>query len=115
MNAPATVQHTLDELAFTAAEIDDSATATRGLATTVLLLEQAAGVSLGPVDGEPLVVLQRRFGRAHHRLAPESISAEEATQLLAALRTAAAPDADVRPVAVRPCTDAALAGVLSHG
>ncbi len=38
------------------------------LSTVVRTLEGASGTSLGTTDGDPLVVLQRRFARAHREL-----------------------------------------------
>jgi hypothetical protein len=58
------------------------------LAGVVLALEGAAGASLGSADGEGLVVLQRRFARAH-RLGAATVGADQVEQHLAALRAPA--------------------------
>jgi len=111
MNPRASSQLTLDELAHAAAAVDPGHHAVSGLASVVLAIERAAGVSLGPADDEPLIVLQRRFGRAHRSLAPTSIGTAELERLADLLRDpAAAPVSNVRRAAVRPGTDVALAG-----
>jgi len=104
-----TLSLALDDLAEIAAQAADD-TATRAvLARTVCSLEQAAGAGLGRVDGDPLVVLQRRLGRAARRLAADPAPGAATTLTSAQVRAHAAalrcpettavrrPDVRVRP------------------
>src|SRR5688572_23669441 len=81
----------LDGLATAAEQARDDAPTRAVLAVVVQRLEAAAGAALGDACGEPLVVLQRRFGRAHARLAARS-SGEVDADLLHGLARALAPD-----------------------
>lgn len=62
----------LDQLADAAASAPENSRTTTVLAMAVMDLERAANASLGTADGDPLVVLHRRLGRAHRLLAAES-------------------------------------------
>ena len=101
MTAPTTTQPTttpltdltgaLDGLAAAAEQAHDDAPTRAVLAVVVMRLEDAAGAALGEACGDPLVVLQRRFGRAHARLAARSSGHVEA-DLLHGLARALAPE-----------------------
>lgn len=86
MTTDQTLRHAWTELAAAAADAEDDAPALAALSSVVRALERAAGASLGPTDDEGLVVLQRRFGRAHRRLDPATVSLDPVQQHLAALR-----------------------------
>ncbi len=77
----------LDELAGAAAATQDDACARTALSAVVLSLESSAGSSLGPTEGDPLVVLQRRLGRAHRLLATGRSGAVTAGEVSAHLAT----------------------------
>ena len=68
MRTDTAVRTALHELVTAAAAIRDDVCGRAGLAVVVLSLECSAGGSLGTTDGDPLVVLQRRLGRAHRLL-----------------------------------------------
>jgi hypothetical protein len=111
---PTTTSHdvgaALDGLAAAAAQAHDDARTRAVLAVVVQRLEDAAGAELGATDGDPLVVLQRRFGRAHARLAAHDtahVDADLLHDLTGALRPE--PAGDLRP-ALRPTSAAVLAG-----
>ena len=100
----------LDRLATAAEQAPENPRTRAVLAVVVQRLEDAAGAWLGDADGEPLVVLQRRFGRAHARLVADGRAALDA-DLLHGLARALRPEAadDPRPSA-RPVPTAVLAG-----
>ena len=100
----------LDGLAAAAGQARDDACTRAVLAVVVQRLEDAACATLGTADHDPLVVLQRRFGRAHARLAALR-AAEVDTDLLHGLARALRPEpaGEPRPSA-RPAPVAALAG-----
>ncbi len=81
----------LDGLAAAAEQAHDDAPTRAVLAVVVTRLEDAAGAGLGEACGDPLVVLQRRFGRAHARLAARTAGDVDA-DLLHGLARALAPD-----------------------
>lgn len=100
----------LDGLAAAAEQARDDACTRAVLAVVVQRLEDAAGATLGTADHDPLVVLQRRFGRAHARLAARpatDVDPDLLHDLVGALRPE--PAGDPRPSA-RPAPVAALAG-----
>lgn len=82
----------LSALAEEAAALADAPGPRCALAATVLELEAALGAPLGPVMGDPLVVLQRRWARLH-RLAgaagPGLVQPGRVRVLAATLRAAA--------------------------
>ena len=89
------LSHALDELGEVAAQAGDDAPTRAALARAVEQLEQAAGADLGSTTCDPLVVLQRRLGRAAQRLdgltaadasAAAGLSAEQVRAHAAALR-----------------------------
>ena len=100
----------LDGLAAAAEQARDDARTRAVLAVVVQRLEDAAGAELGTTDGDPLVVLQRRFGRAHAQLAAHR-TADVDADLLHGLARALRPEpaGDLRP-ALRPASAAVLAG-----
>ncbi len=99
----------LDGLALAAEQAPDDALTRAVLAAVVERLEDATGAGLGDASGDPLVVLQRRFGRAHARLAARGVADVDADLLQGLARALhAEPAADVRP-AGRPVSAAALA------
>ena len=59
----------LEELVGAAAAVADDACGRAALAAVVRSMESSAESSLGTTAGDPLVVLQRRLGRAHRLLA----------------------------------------------
>lgn len=85
-----TLSRALDELGDVAAQAADDAPTRAALARTVGLLELAAGAALGPAEHDPLVVLQRRLGRASQRLSVGAragdLRAEQVRAHAAALR-----------------------------
>ena len=81
----------LDGLAAAAEQAHDDAPTRAVLAVVVMRLEDAAGAGLGDACGDPLVVLQRRFGRAHARLAARAAGQVDA-DLLHGLARALAPE-----------------------
>jgi hypothetical protein len=103
-----TVRAALDELADAVANERCSVVA---LATVVLALEESAGAPLGETGTEPLIVLQRRFARAHRRLRDGAISSGEVLGHLTALQSrgqvvvppqrASAPDGGTEPPGLR--------------
>lgn len=100
----------LDSLASAAGQARDDACTRAVLAVVVQRLEDAAGATLGTADHDPLVVLQRRFARAHARLSAHR-AADVDADLLHGLARALRPEpaGDPRPSA-RPASVAALAG-----
>jgi hypothetical protein len=92
---PTTTSHdlleALDGLAAAAARTGDDACGRAVLSLVVQHLEDAAGGGLGSTDGDPLVVLQRRFGRAHARLATRP-AADVDGDLLLGLASALQPE-----------------------
>ena len=109
----------LDRLAHAAAHTPDTPATRTARAAAVTDLERAAHAGLGPAGHDPLVVLQRRLGRAHARLAatpgaPEA-GALEAGVVLGHLRAlchpqphtcpppATAPDRHAAYAPARPC------------
>ncbi len=99
----------LDGLAAAAAQAGDDARTPAVLAVVVQRLEDAAGAGLGDASREPLVVLQRRLGRASARLAGSRAPLD--ADLVDGLARALEPQAEVDPrPAVQPATTAALAG-----
>jgi hypothetical protein len=100
----------LDGLAAAAGQAGDDARTRAVLAVVVERLEDAAGAGLGDTCGEPLVVLQRRFGRAHARLAARPAGRLD-PDLLSDLARALRPEpAGGRRGAPRSVPVAALAG-----
>ncbi len=99
----------LDRLAVAAEQAHDDRRTRAALAVVVQRLEDAAGAGLGDASREPLVVLQRRLGRASARLAGSRapLDADLVDGLARALEPQ--PEVDPRP-AVQPATTAALAG-----
>lgn len=100
----------LDGLAAATEQARDDARTRAVLAVVVERLEDATGATLGAAAGDPLVVLQRRFGRAHTRLAeqrPRQVDGELLLGLARALQPE--PAADPRP-APRPSSAAVLVG-----
>lgn len=75
MSHEATLMSALDQLVHAANEAPDTRWTTTVLATAVTDLERVAGASLGAAEHDPLVVLQRRLGRVHRRLAADPGSA----------------------------------------
>jgi hypothetical protein len=88
MRTDPTTRRGWEDLARAAADVEDDAPALAALTGVVLALEQAADASLGAADGERLVVLQRRFARAH-RLGAATVGPDQVQQHLSALRWAA--------------------------
>lgn len=88
--SPTSLSSALDELTEVAARAVDDAPTRAALARSVELLEQAAGAGLGPTGCDPLVVLQRRLGRAAQRLSVGAragdLRAEQVRAHAAALR-----------------------------
>jgi hypothetical protein len=68
-STPGDLADALDGLAAAAEQAGDDPCTRAVLAVVVQRLEESAGVGLGETCADPLVVLQRRFGRAHARLA----------------------------------------------
>ena len=100
----------LDGLAAAAGQACDDARTRAVLAVVVQRLEDAAGAELGDTTGEALVVLQRRFGRAHARLAQRGAGPVDA-DLLHGLAMALQPVTAGEPRgAVRTTSAAVLAG-----
>ena len=100
----------LQVLAAAAAHAPDDDCTRAVLAVVVQRLEDAAGAWLGETDGDPLVVLQRRFGRAHARLVEDGRRDTEVA-LLHALALALQPAPAVgRQEQVRTASAPALAG-----
>ena len=100
----------LDTLAAAAEQTRDDAPGRAVLAVVVQRLEDAAGAWLGDTDDDALVVLQRRFGRAHARLARDrtgGVDADLLHGLAQALRPAAV--GGTRP-RLQPASTAVLAG-----
>jgi hypothetical protein len=88
MRTEQTVRGGWEELAAAAAGVEGDGPAVAALAGVVLALERAADASLGPVDGEGRVALQRRFSRAQ-RLGAATIGPALVQQHLATLRSPA--------------------------
>jgi hypothetical protein len=106
------VHDALHELTAAAAHACDDARTRAVLAVVVRQLEHAAAAELGDTAGEPLVVLQRRLGRAHRLLAGSraqaaALDADHVRGLVSALDPRRAPHQ--RPDAV-PVGTAVLAG-----
>ena len=99
----------LDGLAAAAHQARDDAPTRAVLAVVVHRLEDAAGAGLGDTDGDPLVVLQRRLGRAHGLLLERGACAVDG-DLLRGLARALEPAATV---AARPPVRTASAPVLA--
>lgn len=99
----------LDGLAAAAAQARDDACTRAVLAVVVQRLEDTADATLGTAHHDPLVVLQRRFGRAHARLAARP-AADVDADLLHALARSLRPEPARRWPSVRPAPVAALAG-----
>ncbi len=104
------VTDALEGLAAAAEQASDDARTRTLLEVAVHRLEDAADAGLGDSRGDPLVVLQRRLGRASARLAGRSTGRVDA-ELLHRLARALQPEPTTggRPD-VRPATTAALAG-----
>jgi predicted transcriptional regulator len=92
----------LDGLAVAAERARDDGRTRAVLAAVVQRLEDAADAGLGDADGDPLVVLQRRFGRAHALLAARPAADLEPDLLRSVAAAVAAPAASA--AAVRPAT-----------
>ncbi|NEK56413.1 hypothetical protein GCU56_00805 [Geodermatophilus sabuli] len=92
MTAGTTQPAALDELAWLVADAVEGGTGLDRAAEVVATLERLAGTELGPVAGEPGVVLARRFARAARSLAdrPERLAGLGAER-----------DADVRTLPAR--------------
>jgi hypothetical protein len=114
MTTLATTSHDLASalhgLAAAAGRACDDTRSRAVLAVLVQRLEDAAGAGLGDTSGDPLVVLQRRFGRAHAHLAVRGAADVDAA-LLHDLAQALEPEpaGDVRRCGP-PLATAALAG-----
>ena len=103
------VDQALDRLAAAADSAHDDARTRAVLAVVVQRLEDAADAGLGDTSLDPLVVLQRRFGRAHALLAaqrPDDVDADLLHGLARALRPELADGGGPSP---RPVPAAALA------
>ena len=100
----------LDGLAAAAEQSTDDACTRAVLAVVVQRLEDAAGAGLGGTTGDPLVVLQRRFGRAHAQLAGDDTAQVDADLLLGLARALRPEPAVARQPSARPAPTAALAG-----
>ncbi len=86
------VSAALEDLVGAAAAAADDAGGRAALAAVVRSLESSAESSLGTTAGDPLVVLQRRLGRAHRLLAVDpsgTLTAGELRRHLATLCTPA--------------------------
>jgi hypothetical protein len=81
----------LDGLAAAVEQARDDARTRAVLAVVVQRLEDTVDAALGDTCGDPLVVLQRRFGRAHARLAARRASGLDAG-FLQALATTLVPE-----------------------
>ena len=100
----------LDGLAAAAEQAHDDARTRAVLAVVVERLEDASGTTLGDAAGDPLVVLQRRFGRAHARLAAQPARRVDGDLLLGLARALQPePAADLRSTP-RASSAAVLAG-----
>lgn len=75
-----TLAAALAQLAHAAAEAPDTRWTVTALAAAVTDLEHAAGASLGATEHDPLVVLQRRLGRAHRLLTATPATTAEVVQ-----------------------------------
>lgn len=87
------VQRAMAELADAAATAGDGSATRAALAGVVRGLERAAGSPLGAAEQDPLVVLQRRLGRAHRLLAGatrSTLSVGQVQAYVAAIRGASA-------------------------
>lgn len=94
------VESALDELVTAAAAARDDVRSRAALASVVLSLERSAGSSLGTTAGDPLVVLQRRLGRAHRLLATGgsgAVTSEEVRGHVATLCSRVPVQRGVRP------------------
>ena len=92
----------LDGLAAAAERVGDDPCTRAVLAVVVQRLEESAGVALGETCGDPLVVLQRRFGRAHARLAAaRHVDADLLLGLARALQRSPGEAAAAPPVVTR--------------
>ncbi len=100
----------LDGLAVAAEQAPDDVRTRAVLAAVVQRLEDAADAGLGPAGDEPLVVLQRRFGRAHVRLAGRPAADLEAGLLLGLVSALHSAPAGASPRAVQPASAVALVG-----
>ena len=78
-----------DELAATAAAVQDEEAAVAALGVVVLALESAAGAPRWRVEDEPLIVLQRRFAHAQRRLEVPVLSVAQLEEHLITLGGAA--------------------------
>ncbi len=105
-----TLTTSLDGLAAAAEQARDDARTRAVLAVVVQRLEDAAGAWLGDTGGDPLVVLQRRFGRAHGLLL-ERRTGDADADLLHGLARALQPQPAGEPrAAARTLSAPALAG-----
>ena len=97
----------LDGLAAAAEQATDDARTRAVLAAVVERLEDAAGAGLGDAGSDPLVVLQRRFGRAHALLAARAPAGLEPGLLRELARAVEAPD-DGAAASLRPAVRCAV-------
>lgn len=86
MTNDAAAEAALHELAELVAAAGHDEPVRRALAAVVLEMERVAGAALGDTDGEPVVVLQRRFGRAHLRVEAGALRLDQVREHLAALQ-----------------------------
>ena len=103
-----TLQHDLlDEIAHLLADADDDALTREVSAAAVTTLERMAGAPLVTTAGEPLVVLTRRFARAHRLLDGRAASSEA----LGLLRTQRDALRDPGAALLRTCASTTAAAV----
>lgn len=76
----------LDELAHLLAEVHESVLTRTVVASEVALLENTANASLGPVQHDSMVLLTRRFARAHTRANARARLRTDSAQSLQAYR-----------------------------
>ena len=77
----------LDEMAHLLAEAGDELTRTVA-ASAVATLERLVGASLGPTEGDPVLLLARRYARAHRRVLAGAVLPPGGVALLRAHRDA---------------------------
>ena len=77
----------LDEMAHLLAEAGDELTRTVA-ASAVATLEGLAGAPLGPTEGDPVLLLARRYARAHRRVLAGAVLPPGGVALLRAHRDA---------------------------
>ena len=78
----------LDETAHLLAETGDDELTRTVAASAVATLERLVGASLGPTEGDPVLLLARRFARAHRRVLTDAVLPPGGVALLRAHRDA---------------------------